>query len=62
MRHRTRIHYTESQKSQMCDPRQRGESRHHIARWPVIALALANPTDSVQGPKNLARTGSWLLH
>jgi IS30 family transposase len=32
MRHRTRIHYTESQKSQMWDRWQRGESLHQIAQ------------------------------
>jgi len=32
MRRRTRIHYTESQKSQMWDPWQPGESLHQIAQ------------------------------
>ena len=32
MRHRTRIHYTDEQKSQMWDRWQRGESLHQIAR------------------------------
>ncbi len=32
MRHRTRIYYTEEQKSQMWDRWQRGDSLHSIAR------------------------------
>ena len=32
MKHRTRIHYTDEQKSQMWDRWQRGESLHQIAR------------------------------
>ena len=55
MRHRTRIHYTDEQKSQMWDRWQRGESLHQIARLPRETLGFETPAERFQ--QSVALTG-----